>query len=94
MSYDIDWIAESELYQIEYIISDNDGHSGKVSIEWLYEAFVFSKVKIDTIIIKYIRTFEDKNKSLNVFFVIQPINFFALGLLKNVRYYNKMIIIC
>ena len=55
---------------------------------------MFSKVKIDTIIIKYIRTFEDKNKSLNVFFVIQPINFFALGLLKNVRYYNKMIIIC
>ena len=37
MSYDIDWIAESELYQIEYIISDNDGHSGKVSIERLYE---------------------------------------------------------
>lgn len=40
VSYDIDWIAESELYQIEYIISDNDGHSGKVSIEWLYEAML------------------------------------------------------
>ena len=40
MSYDIDWIAESELYQIEYIISDNDGHSGKVSIERLYEAML------------------------------------------------------
>ena len=40
MSYDIDWIAESEPYQIEYIISDNDGHSGKVSIEWLYEAML------------------------------------------------------
>lgn len=40
MSYDIDWIAESELYQIEYIISDNDGYSGKVSIERLYEAML------------------------------------------------------
>lgn len=40
VSYDIDWIAESEPYQIEYIISDNDGHSGKVSIEWLYEAML------------------------------------------------------
>ena len=40
VSYDIDWIAESEPYQIEYIISDNDGHSGKVSIERLYEAML------------------------------------------------------
>lgn len=40
VNYDIDLIAETEAYINDYIISDNYGHSGKVSTEWLYEAML------------------------------------------------------
>ena len=39
-SYTLEDLADLHGYQIEYIISDNDGHSGKVSIERLYEAML------------------------------------------------------
>ena len=39
-NYDINLITEAEFYPIEYVIFDNDGHSGKVSVEWLYEAML------------------------------------------------------
>ena len=39
-SYTLEDLAQLRGYQIEYIISDNDGHSGKVSIERLYEAML------------------------------------------------------
>lgn len=40
VDYDLDLIGETEAYPSEYIISDDDGHSGKVSAEWLYEAMM------------------------------------------------------
>lgn len=38
VSYDIDILSENFLDM--HVISDDDGHSGEISIEWLYEAML------------------------------------------------------
>lgn len=54
VNYYVGLICESEIYPSEFIISDNDGHSGVVRTEWLYEAMLLLDDKLkEILILKY-----------------------------------------
>ena len=40
VDFDLGMIAETEEHINNYVIYDNYGHSGEISIEWLYEAIL------------------------------------------------------